>query len=398
MYDYVIFIMATPLETTSVTIRVPNDILRLIDKMAEDFVEGKGTRSQAIITLLKKALDQPMPVFAKSMEKVERIDQVLLEAMEQIKSLHELIEPVRQDITRLDSAVNDLKIQEIEAIHKTINSLEERFNVIEKNKSISDVLVLNSIEKEDINVGNLSDIQLPPVEVFVEAEEVMQIIATIKPFSDKDLADRFNLKEKTIGQSVYRFSEEEKFYEWTSQKDPDDIMWLPVGEDLDQRSKTWIPSPNTSKESLIKLKEWIKFQTFSKKNMVEIKPTITKNDATEILKEPKEYSTEKIAIQGEQQLVLVGHISNETLSEIIPITGKSLVKRLISPTTDKSITTSLLSTENKKSFNEFYQWTMSLDIDNIGWEYKGRKIGYIPVGKLSSELHSNLVNWIQENP
>jgi hypothetical protein len=392
--------MTTPLETTSVTIRIPNDILRLVDKIAEDFAEGKGTRSQAIITLLKKALDQPMPAFAKSMEKVEQMDQVLSEAMEQIKSLRELIEPVRQDVTRLDSAVNDLKIQEIKEIYKTINFLEERVDILDKHKSISNTLAPNNIEKEDVNINadNLSGIQSPPAEVFVETEEVMQIIATIKPFSDKDLADRFSLKQKTIGQSVYKFSEEEKFYEWTSQKDPDNITWFPVGGDLDQRSKTWIPSPNTSKENLIKLKEWIKLQTFSKKNVVEIKPTIAKNDTTEILKEPKEYSTETLAIQREQQLVLVGHISNETLSEIIPITGKSLVKRLISPTTDKSITTSLLSTENKKSFNEFYQWTMSLDIDNIGWEYKGRKIGYIPVGKLSSEIHSNLVNWIQENP
>jgi len=40
---------------------------------------------------------------------------------------------------------------------------------------------------------------------------------------------------------------------------------------------------------------------------------------------------------------------------------------------------------------------MELDIDNIGWEYKGRKVGYVPVGELSSELSSKLFKWIQEN-
>jgi hypothetical protein len=94
---------------------------------------------------------------------------------------------------------------------------------------------------------------------------------------------------------------------------------------------------------------------------------------------------------------LQGELLKEPPVQINPIKGKTLAKRLISPKTDKSITTSLLSTENQKSFDHFYQWTMDLDIDNIGWEFKGRSVGYIPVGKLSSELHSKLLRWIQEN-
>jgi hypothetical protein len=94
---------------------------------------------------------------------------------------------------------------------------------------------------------------------------------------------------------------------------------------------------------------------------------------------------------------LQGELLKEPLIQINPIKGKTLAKRLISSKTEESIGESLLSTENKRTTDDFYQWTMELDIDNIGWEYKGRKVGYVPVGELSSELSSKLFKWIQEN-
>jgi hypothetical protein len=96
---------------------------------------------------------------------------------------------------------------------------------------------------------------------------------------------------------------------------------------------------------------------------------------------------------------LQGELLSEPLAQvqINPIRGNILARRLIQPEKKEQIPESKLSTENKKSIDHFYQWTMSLDIDHIGWEYKGRKIGYIPVGELSSELHSKLLKWIQEN-
>jgi len=94
---------------------------------------------------------------------------------------------------------------------------------------------------------------------------------------------------------------------------------------------------------------------------------------------------------------LQGELLKEPLIQINPIKGKTLAKRLISPKTREGIGASLLSTENKRATDDFYQWTMKLDVDNIGWEYKGRTVGYVPVGYLSGELESKLLKWIQEN-
>jgi hypothetical protein len=87
----------------------------------------------------------------------------------------------------------------------------------------------------------------------------------------------------------------------------------------------------------------------------------------------------------------------ESSTQINPIMGKTLAKRLILPSTRKSISPSKLSIASKKAPEDFVQWTMSLDIDGIGWKYKGRKIGYVPVGELSDELRSGLFKWIKEN-
>lgn len=94
---------------------------------------------------------------------------------------------------------------------------------------------------------------------------------------------------------------------------------------------------------------------------------------------------------------LPGELLGKLPIQISPIMGIILAKRLIQPKTGKSIGTSALSTENKRATDDFSQWTMELDIDNIGWEYKGRKIGYVPTSKLSIELQSKLLKWIQEN-
>ena len=99
--------------------------------------------------------------------------------------------------------------------------------------------------------------------------------------------------------------------------------------------------------------------------------------------------------------IYIDNLLGEPLGElpkISPIKGKILEKRLILSKTGKSIGESKLSTENKRATDDFSQWTMELDIDNIGWEYKGRKIGYVPASKLSTELQSKLLKWIQENP
>lgn len=129
----------------------------------------------------------------------------------------------------------------------------------------------------------------------------------------------------------------------------------------------------------------------------EVEPIITNTNENILSELLIELPVQKVDESDAKISSLQGELLKEPPVQINPIKGKTLAKRLISPKTDKSITTSLLSTENQKSFDHFYQWTMDLDIDNIGWEFKGRSVGYIPVGKLSSELRSKLLKWIQEN-
>lgn len=93
---------------------------------------------------------------------------------------------------------------------------------------------------------------------------------------------------------------------------------------------------------------------------------------------------------------LLGELLVGLPTQIHPITGKTLTKRLILPSTGKNITSPTLSNENKKAAEDFCRWTMELDIDGIGWEYR-RKVGYIPASELSEELQSRLLKWIEEN-
>ena len=84
-------------------------------------------------------------------------------------------------------------------------------------------------------------------------------------------------------------------------------------------------------------------------------------------------------------------------TQVTSIMGKTLIKRLIAPSTGKNISQSKLSIESKKATDDFRQWTGELDIDNIQWEHKGKGLGYVPVSELSDELRSRLLQWIEEN-
>jgi len=107
--------------------------------------------------------------------------------------------------------------------------------------------------------------------------------------------------------------------------------------------------------------------------------------------------TEKTNTPDIQISSLFKELPGGSLTQINPIMGKTLIKRLISSETGKNVSPPQLSIENKKATEAFRQWTSELDIDNIQWEYKGRKVGYVPAGELSDELRSRLLKWIEEN-
>lgn len=133
---------------------------------------------------------------------------------------------------------------------------------------------------------------------------------------------------------------------------------------------------------------------------------VGESEATEIIVSPDSNiqskllnnpSIEKIDVPDIRIDNLLGKLLGESSTQINPIMGKTLAKRLILPSTGKSISQPKLSTASKEAPEDFVQWTRGLDIDSIGWEHKGRKIGYAPVGELSDELRGRLLQWIEEN-
>jgi hypothetical protein len=133
-----------------------------------------------------------------------------------------------------------------------------------------------------------------------------------------------------------------------------------------------------------------------------VKPEITEKNISVvdvIPSEPQGKLPDKVTDTSD---ICTGNLLGELLgglpTQISPVIGKVLEKRLIHKKTGKSIGQSKLSTDvNKRAPDDFYEWTRELDIDGIGWEYKGRKIGYVPVGELSSEQRNRLLEWIREN-
>lgn len=137
-------------------------------------------------------------------------------------------------------------------------------------------------------------------------------------------------------------------------------------------------------------------------DFVLIEPETTEKNvsvADDILSEPPSNLPDQVTdASGIHIGNLLEGLLGELQAQINPIRGIILAKRLIYKKTGKSIGQSKLSSNvNKRSPDDFYEWTRELDIDGIGWEYKGRKIGYVPAGELSPEQSNKLLKWIQEN-
>jgi hypothetical protein len=271
------------LDTASVTVRIPNDLLKLIEEFG-----GKGKRSEVIITLLKKALDQPVPVFPIGTEKSKQLenlseslelvrhqitqldnnfnkieglgDQYLL-IKQQVQSLSDSLELVRHQITQLDNN------HEVKEISRIMESFELRLAAVENLKTSSDIPNEKAIEplsrhiQLDISDDDLSKstgelIEVEVIELFSDEEigatESLSIFP-ISPLSGKYLSKRIGVNESTISAKKNQLTEQE-LYEWLASKDPDHINWRPLGE---TRRKSWIPVEDTPTDLLKKLQEWM---------------------------------------------------------------------------------------------------------------------------------------------
>ena len=241
--------MATQ-ELKSVTIRVPSDLLELIEAKISD----RDTRTDVIINLLRQALELPV---VNSDLGISAVEQKVSEVNQRVNDLTELINDVRQQITQLDTKPNNDLAEWI----KQIESFESRLSIVEKSKS---TIVTNAQLPLNLNTGineeavKTQSIEDPFMEVTVLAnEEILTTsIKSSNSIQTKLLAKRLNVRSEII--STYKKSmSEQEFYDWLQSKDPDKISWQPAGGSLKGYSKGWIPAEDTPSEPLSNLKEWV---------------------------------------------------------------------------------------------------------------------------------------------
>ncbi len=81
-----------------ITIRVPEDILEIIDDKAEA-LGGKGNRTEVMLNLIRKALDLPIPVISESIERTEKLEKRMEAVETEVQKIWGIIEDIRQKST-----------------------------------------------------------------------------------------------------------------------------------------------------------------------------------------------------------------------------------------------------------------------------------------------------------
>ena len=203
--------MATQ-ELKSVTIRVPSNLLELIEARISD----RDTRTDVIINLLRQALEQPV---TPSNLGISVVEQKVFEVNQRVDDLVKSLSSVRQQVTSLDKKPN---IDLIEWI-KQVEALESRLSIVEKNKSTTESTAQKQLEQleliktDSIEVYPIDETATKPI------EECLQVANTVslEPLTQAQLADRF-------GDKKYRSQISERksnLADWAKSKDPDDIAW-----------------------------------------------------------------------------------------------------------------------------------------------------------------------------
>ena len=194
--------MATQ-ELKSVTIRVPSDLLELIEAKISD----RDTRTDVIINLLRQALELPV---VNSDLGISAVEQKVSEVNQRVNDLTELINDVRQQITQLDTKPNNDLAEWI----KQIESFESRLSIVEKSKS---TIVTNAQLPLNLNTGineeavKTQSIEAPFMEVTVLAnEEILTTsIKSSNSIQTKLLAKRLNVRSEIISTYKKSMSEQE---------------------------------------------------------------------------------------------------------------------------------------------------------------------------------------------
>lgn len=100
-----------------VTIRVPQDLLDMIDKRVSE-LGSKGNRTEVILNSIRRSFDLPIPTISQSIEKAEKLDKrlsLLEKEVNDFKSLKKELEELRNEVSlvRQSQTKNDEKIETV---------------------------------------------------------------------------------------------------------------------------------------------------------------------------------------------------------------------------------------------------------------------------------------------
>ena len=203
--------MATQ-ELKSVTIRVPSDLLELIEAKISD----RDTRTDVIINLLNQALKQPV---ANSDLGISVLEQKVFEVNQRVDDLVESLSSVRQQVTSLDNKPNSDLAEWI----KQVEAFESRLSIVEKNKSPTESPAQKQLEQLELIKPNIIEVDSIEEAITEPIEKTIQVANTVglEPLTQAQLADRFGDKKYRSQISANKLN----LANWSKSKDPDSIAW-----------------------------------------------------------------------------------------------------------------------------------------------------------------------------
>ena len=203
--------MATQ-ELKSVTIRVPSDLLELIEAKISD----RDTRTDVIINLLNQALKQPV---ANSDLGISVLEQKVFEVNQRVDDLVESLSSVRHQVTSLDNKPNSDLAEWI----KQVEAFESRLSIVEKNKSPTESPAQKQLEQLELIKPNIIEVDSIEEAITEPIEKTIQVANTVglEPLTQAELADRFGDKKYRSQISVNKLN----LANWSKSKDPDSIAW-----------------------------------------------------------------------------------------------------------------------------------------------------------------------------
>ena len=203
--------MATQ-ELKSVTIRVPSDLLELIEAKISD----RDTRTDVIINLLNQALKQPV---ANSDLGISVLEQKVFEVNQRVDDLVKSLSSVRHQVTSLDNKPNSDLAEWI----KQVEAFESRLSIVEKNKSPTESPAQKQLEQLELIKPNIIEVDSIEEAITEPIEKTIQVANTVslEPLTQAELADRFGDKKYRSQISANKLN----LANWSKSKDPDSIAW-----------------------------------------------------------------------------------------------------------------------------------------------------------------------------